>query len=161
MSVSLTRRQPIASTTAGKNQETMANVLVLKFVSQYFDREKIKVQIKGRGKWFEGSAGNQIIIHPVNHGISFRNVMTLGASKHRRDPVSAIHLWSRSPEQLDAMREEIDRIVITYGVNPYEGVGYILPADIPTVPQDPEPDEAGTLYRDIYYVKIQYYKNKP
>jgi len=163
MSVSLTRRQPTSSTVAGKDQEILSpNVLVLQFISQFFDREKIKVQIKGRGKWYDGSAGNQICITPTNHGISFRNVKTLGAGLHSRDPTIAIHLFSRDPIQLDAMREEIDRIVITHGPEPYKGVSYILPADVPSVPSDvlEEKDDAGTLFHDIYFVKIQYYKWK-
>ena len=160
MPVTLTRHQPIASSVTAKDQELFANALVLKFVSQYFNREQIKVQISGRGKWYNGSAGNQIIIHPINHGISKRNIVSMGAYWRRRNPVSAVHLFARDPTTIDQMREEIDRIIITYGVNPYKGVQYIQEADIPSVSADDEPDDAGTLYRDIVYLECLYYKNR-
>ena len=159
MSVTLTRRQPVSSTVASKDQELHANVLVMKFIGQYFNRELIKIQIKGRGKWFEGSAGNQVICHPVTHGISQRNIVTLGAKLHRRNPITAIHIFTRSAEAMDQIREEIDRIVITNGVNPYKGIQYILPASMPSITGDyEEKDEAGTIFHDVYYVECLYYK---
>lgn len=87
--------------------------------------------------------------------------MTLGASQHRRDPVIAIHIFSRDADAIDRITEEVDRIIVNMGVNPQKGIQTILPANLPTVVADDEGrGEAGVLFHNVYFAECLYYKNK-
>ena len=156
----LTRRQPPSATVAGKPQELLPNIVVLQFIKNNWKKEEFKPKFGGRDDWWDGSSGNQITVRPVTLGISKRNIMTLGANFHRRDPIHAIHIWARDPNAVDQMTEEVDRIVIERGVSPFQGVQYILPAATPATAQDESMEEGDTLYHNVLFVECLYYKNR-
>lgn len=157
----LSKRYPTASVVAGRDQQLFANVAVMQLFSDNQKLKEFKVKISGRQAWYDGSAGNQIVCKPVTLGISKRNIMTLGASFHRRDPVIAIHIFSRDPDAIDRITDEVDRIIIEHGVNPQKGIQSILPANIPTVTADDTNKESGAvLFHNIVFVEVLFYKNK-
>lgn len=155
----LTRRSPKTSVVAGREQELDPNVVVMQFISGKWSDSIDRPKISGREGWYDGSFPIQICCRPITHGISRRNVMTLGADLHRRDPVIAIHMFARDPVALSKLREEVDRIIINEGVNPMQGVQYILPAGTPATTGDyEEKGESGTIFHDIIFVEVLYYK---
>ena len=157
----LTRRYPLPSTIAGAPQEFYANVVVLQTLSQNWNRSEYKPRFSGRGKWWDGSAPHEIFCRPMTLGISKRNIITLGAGMHRRDPIIMIHIFSRDVGAIDVMTEEVDRIIKDFGVNPAPGIQYILPSQIPSQTLDEkEDDDAGVLFHNVVYVEVLYYKNK-
>lgn len=157
----LSKRYPLASVVAGRDQQLFANVAVMQLISGNWSIKEFKPKISGRSAWYDGSAGNQIVCKPVTLGINKRNVMTLGAGTHRRDPVIAIHIFSRDPDAIDRVTDEVDRIIIEYGVNPQKGIQKIAPASIPTVPADDTDKESGAiLFHNVYMVEVLFYKNK-
>ena len=94
-------------------------------------------------------------------GISKRNIMTLGAKLHRRDPVIMIHIFSRDVGAIDVMTEEVDRIIVEFGVNPAPGIQYILPASIPSQTLDEKnDDDASVLFHNVVYTEVLYYKQR-
>ena len=155
----LTQRAPIASVILGRPQELFPNVIVLQFLGDHWNLQEFKPRISGRGKWWDGSVQHEIFCRPVTLGINERNIMTLGAAIHRRDPVIAIHIFSRDPNGVDKITEEVDRIVRAFGVNPMAGVQTILPAPIPSViGSEEDNDEGSVLFHNVYFVKVLYHK---
>lgn len=155
----LTRRVHATSAIAGGDLTFDPNVVVMQLLSGKWSNLVERPKISGREGWFDGSFPLQICCRPITHGINKRNIVTLGADLQRRDPVIAIHMFARDPVALSKLREEVDRIIINEGVNPYKGVQYILPAGTPATTGDyEEPGETGTIYHDIYFVEVLYYK---
>ena len=157
----LSRRQVKTGDVAGgKAQVFDPNVVVMHFLSSKWSTHTERPKISGREGWFDASFPIQICCHPATHGINKRNILTLGAGKHRRDPVIAIHMFARDPVALAQIREEVDRIITSEGVDPMEGVNSILPATWPSLPGDyEEQGEMGTVFHDIYYVEVLWYRN--
>jgi len=155
----LSRRSPRTDVVSGRGQELDPNIAVLQLLTGKWSTIIDRPQFEGRDGWFDGKQPIQVCCRPASHGINRRNVMTLGARMHRRDPVIAIHMFARDPVALSKLREEVDRIIINEGVNPMSGIQYILPATWPSLPGDfEEKDEGGTVFHDIYYVECLYYK---
>lgn len=156
----LSRRMPLSSVIAGRDQQLFANVAVMQLISGNWSIKEFKPKISGRASWYDGSAGNQIVCKPVTLGINKRNVMTLGSGTHRRDPVIAIHIFSRDPDAIDRVTDEVDRIIINYGVNPQKGIQKIAPATMPTVTADDADEDTGSvLFHNVYLVECLFYKN--
>lgn len=157
----LSRRMPLSSVVAGRDQQLFANVAVMQLFKDNQTLKEFKVKVSGRQAWYDGSAGNQIVCKPITLGISKRNVMTLGASFHRRDPVIAIHIFSRDVDAIDRITDEVDRIIINYGVNPQKGIQNILPASMGTVTaDDTDKDSGAVLFHNIVFVECLFYKNR-
>ena len=157
----LSRRQPAAGGIAGgKAQVFDPNVVVMTLLGSKWSTNTNRPKFSGRGGWFDGSFPIQICCRPISHGIMKSNIMVLGAKTHRRNPTIAIHMFARDPVALANLRDEVDRIIINEGVNPYEGVNSILPSSMPSLPGDyEEQGETGTVFHDIYNVEVLYYKN--
>lgn len=161
MSPDLTRRYPTTQReVTERDHEVPPAIGVLQFLKGHWPMTEQPVRFGARDKWWDGTAGNQIYIKPVRLGISKKNIMTLGANYHRRDPIYAVHIFSRSADEVDKMTDLVDDIVKDNGVNPQRGIQFILPAEIPSVPADEPQDDGSMLYHNVYFVEVRFYKYK-